>query len=176
MATTNWSIDPVHSEVQFKVKHLVISTVTGSFTKFSGHVTTEKDDFDNAQVTFSIDVDSINTNNVDRDNHLKSDDFFSADKFPSITLADGKLKKLTDDKYELHGNFTIRDVTKPIDLQVVYGGTATDPWGNVKAGFEVTGSINRKDFGLAWSAATEAGGLVVADEIKLNINIELARG
>lgn len=172
---TTWAIDPTHSEVQFKVKHLVISTVTGTFKKFEGNLESDSDDFDGASASFSLDVNSIDTNVADRDAHLKSDDFFAADKFPQITFNNGLLNK-TGDAYQLTGDLTIRDVTKKITLDVEFGGVMVDPYGQTKAGFEITGKINRKEFGLAWSAVTEAGGIVVADEIKLHLNVQVVRG
>ena len=172
---TKWGIDVAHSEVQFKVKHLVIATVTGSFKKFNGDVTSEGEDFNNASVNFSLDVDSIDTNQADRDNHLKSEDFFAAAQYPSITFSKGFLKKVSDDSYKLIGNLTLRDVTKAVELDVEFGGIVKDPWGNIKAGFEINGKINRKDFGLTWNALTEAGGMVVGEDVKLHLNIELAK-
>ena len=172
---TTWGIDPTHTEVQFKVKHLVISTVTGFFRKFSGSVESESDDFDGAQVTFSLDANSIDTNQADRDNHLKSPDFFAAEQYPTIDFA-GSLTKLRSDEYTLDGALTIRGTTKALVLDVDFGGTTKDPWGNTKAGFEITGKINRKDFGLNWNALTEAGGMVVSEDVKLHINVELAKG
>ncbi len=171
---TKWVIDPTHSEVHFKVKHLVISTVTGTFKAFEGSMETENEDFDNADINFSLDVDSIDTNQVQRDEHLKSADFFNAGEYPKITFESTSFVKDGDD-YELTGNLTVKDVTKAVKLNAEYGGTATDAYGNVKAGFEVNGKINRKDFGLTWSAVTEAGAIVVADDIKLNFNIQLAK-
>jgi polyisoprenoid-binding protein YceI len=176
LTKTKWAIDTTHSEVQFKVKHLVISTVTGSFKKFSGEVISESDDFSNAEVNFSIDVDSIDTNQADRDGHLKSEDFFAAAQYPTITFAKGVLKKSSGDKYKLLGNLTIRETTAVVELDVEFGGTTKDPWGNIKAGFELNGKINRKDFGLSWNALTEAGGMVVAEDVKLHMNIELVKG
>lgn len=173
---TKWAIDPTHSEVQFKVKHLVISTVTGSFKKFSGEVITHGDDFSNAEVEFSIEVDSIDTNQPDRDVHLKAEDFFAAAQYPTITFSKGVLKKSSGDSYKLLGNLTIRETTAVVELDVDFGGTTKDPWGNIKAGFELNGKINRKDFGLSWSALTEAGGMVVAEEVKLHLNVELVKG
>ncbi len=176
MATqTKWVIDTTHSEVQFKVKHLVISTVTGAFKKFSGNVVSESDDFDGAKVNFSVDVDSIDTNQADRDGHLKSDDFFAAAQHPNITFTNGTLKKVSGNNYKLSGTFTIRGIAKPIELDVEFGGIVKDPWGNTKAGFELNGKINRKDYGLTWSAVTEAGGMVVGDDVKLHLNVELAK-
>jgi len=174
MATTAWGIDPTHSEVQFKVKHLVISTVTGTFKKFEGGLTTENEDFDGASVSFSLDTNSIDTNVADRDGHLKSEDFFAAEKYPNITFS-GKLNKAGDD-YKLSGNLTIKDVTKSITLDVELGGVMVDPYGNTKAGFEINGKINRKEFGLTWSAITEAGGVVVGDDVKLHMNVQVVKG
>ena len=178
MATTEktkWLIDPAHSEVHFKTKHLVISTVTGSFGKFDGSLTTVSDDFDGAEIEFSADVDSINTSQPDRDAHLKSADFFDAANHPKITFKSKNFKKKSGSEFKLTGDITIRGISKTIDLDIEFGGTTKDPWGNTKAGFEISGKINRKDFGLVWSAVTETGGLVVADEVKLQLNVELAK-
>ena len=176
MATlTKWSIDPMHSEVQFKVKHLVISTVSGFFKSFEGTVEAENDDFENANITFSIDINSIDTNQTQRDEHLKSPEFFDATKYPQITFKSTSFKKQDDDEYELKGNLTIKDQTRPVTLKVEFGGSAADFYGNTKAGFEITGKINRKEFGLKWSAVTEAGGLVVADDVKLHLNVEMVK-
>jgi len=171
---TRWAIDPAHSEVQFKVKHLVISTVTGTFKSFEGGLVTRSEDFDGAEVDFKIDVNSIDTNVSDRDAHLRSEDFFAADKFPYITF-NGRLEKKHDNNYSLRGNLNMRGVSKAIVLDAEPGGTMVDPYGNTKAGFEVTGKLNRKEFGLNWSAVTEAGGVVVGDEIKLHFNVQLAK-
>ena len=171
---TKWAIDTTHSEVQFKVKHLVISTVTGTFKKFQGEVFSESDDFNGAEASFTLDISSIDTNQPDRDAHLKSEDFFAADRFPNITF-NGVLDKISGSDYKLIGDLTVRDVTKNVTLDVDFGGIAKDPWGNVKAGFEINGKINRKDFGLTWSALTEAGGMVVGDDVKLHINVELVK-
>jgi polyisoprenoid-binding protein YceI len=174
LTKTKWGIDAAHSEVQFKVKHLVIATVTGSFKKFSGEVITEEEDFDNAQVSFTVDTSSIDTNQPDRDTHLKSEDFFASAQHPNLTF-NGRLKKVGSESYKLKGDLTIRSTTKPIELDVEFGGTMKDPWGNLKAGFELNGKINRKDYGLTWNALTEAGGMVVAEDVKLHMNIELIK-
>jgi polyisoprenoid-binding protein YceI len=174
-AATKWSIDPTHSEVQFKVKHLVISTVTGSFQNFEGTVETEGDDFTNAKVNFSLDVTSINTNQEQRDGHLKSADFFDAEKYPHVKFESTSVTKEGDDEYKLTGNLTIKDVTKPVTLKVEHGGMATDFYGNTKAGFEIEGKINRKEFGLTWNGVTEAGAIVVGEDVKLHANIQLAK-
>lgn len=169
---TLWTIDPTHSEVQFKVKHLVISTVTGSFGSYDGKIESEGDDFENATASFTANIDSINTNNEDRDQHLKSGDFFNAEQYPQLKFESTNFKKVGESKYKVTGDLTIRDITKEIELDVVHGGTVGDPYGQTKAGFEITGSINRKEFGLSWSAVTEAGNVVVGDEIKLQLNVQ----
>lgn len=169
-----WILDPTHSEVQFKVKHLVISTVTGTFKVFDGSLETENDDFSNANISFSLNVDSIDTNQADRDNHLKSADFFDAEKYPVIQFKSTSFTKNGDD-YKLNGDLTIKDTTKPITLDVEFGGIATDFYNNEKAGFEVAGKINRKDYGLTWNGVTEAGKIVVGEEIKLSINVQFTK-
>ena len=175
MATTKWSIDPMHSEVQFKVKHLVISTVSGFFKSFEGSVEAEGDDFADAKISFSLDIDSIDTNQTQRDEHLKSPEFFDAAAYPHIKFASTSFTKTGDDEYELKGDLTIKDATKPVTLNVEYGGSTADFYGNTKAGFEITGKINRKEFGLTWDGVTEAGSVVVGEDIKLTINAQLIK-
>ncbi len=169
-----WIIDPTHSEVHFKVKHLVISTVTGTFKSFAGSLESESEDFQDAAIEFTLDVNSIDTNQEQRDGHLKSADFFDAEQFPQISFKSTSFKKAGDD-YELAGELTVKNVTKPVKLNVEYGGRATDFYGNDKAGFEVSGKISRKEFGLTWDGITEAGAIVVGDEIKLQINVQFAK-
>lgn len=171
---TRWVIDTAHSEVQFKVKHLVITTVTGQFNQFSGEIDAT-DDFSEIDATFEAQVASISTNNEARDGHLKSEEFFAADQYPTLTFVSTGLNKKDDERFVLHGDLTLRGVTKPVALTVEYGGTTTDPYGNVKAGFEVQGKINRKDFGLTWGVVTEAGGAVVSDEVRLVANIQVVK-
>jgi polyisoprenoid-binding protein YceI len=172
---TQWNLDTMHSELQFKVKHLVISTVTGSFKNFNVEVATEGDDFSTAQIKLTADVNTIDTGNEQRDGHLKSDDFFNAEKFPALTFESTGIKKVDEENFILSGNLTIRDITKPIDLNVVLGGIAVDPYGNTKAGFEVEGKVNRKEFDLKWNGVTEAGSVVVADVVKILGNIQVAK-
>lgn len=177
LTKTKWGVDASHSEVQFKVKHLVISTVTGFFRKFSGAVESEtEEDFDGAKVSFSIDVDSIDTNVKDRDAHLKSPDFFAAEQYPTIDFKNGTLKKISESEYKLKGDLTIRNTTKPVELAVEYNGIVADPWGNTRAGFEIKGKLNRKDYSLNWGAVTEAGKIVVGDEVTLLFNVEVIKG
>ncbi|UOQ78613.1 YceI family protein [Hymenobacter sp. 5516J-16] len=175
MATTTWAIDPTHSEVQFKIKHLVISTVTGSFKKFEGQAVTENESFENAQISFALDVNSIDTNQEQRDEHLRNNDFFDAATYPQITFTSTSLTKTGDDEYKLTGNMTIKDVTKPVTLDVEFGGVATDFYGNEKAGFEISGKINRKEFGLTFHAVTEAGSIVLGDDVKLSASVQLVK-
>lgn len=176
MVTLNWQLDPAHSEVHFRVRHLMVSTVTGAFKKFSSVVTTDASgDFKTAGIEFSIETASIDTGVDMRDEHLRSDDFFNAEKYPTLHFKSTGIKSLGGDEYQLDGLLTIRDVTKPVALHVELGGVVQDPYGNTKAGFEVTGKINRKEFGLNWSAVTEAGGVVVADEVKIQANVQYAK-
>jgi polyisoprenoid-binding protein YceI len=172
---TTWAIDPSHSEIQFKVKHLVISTVTGSFGSFDAKLESDNEDFEGAEIKFSADIDSITTGNDDRDAHLKSDDFFNAAEYPKLTFESKSFEKTGDGTYKLTGDLTIRGNTKTVELTADYGGTVVDPYGNTKAGFDVTGKINRKEFGLTWSAVTEAGSVVVSDEVKLILNVQFTK-
>ena len=175
MAKTKWQIDTTHSEVQFKVKHMMISTVTGYFSQFDATVETEDEDFTTAKVQFTADLSSISTNNEQRDNHLKTSDFFDAENHPQIKFVSNKLEKIDDESYSLHGDLTIRGISKPVSLKVEFGGIAADPWGNIRAGFTIDGKINRKEFGLNWSAVTEAGGIVVSDEVRMHVNAEFIK-
>ncbi len=172
---TKWTIDPAHSEITFKVKHLVISTVTGKFTDFDASIETDNDEFENADISFEAAIESIETGNDDRDAHLKSEDFFNASEHPKMAFQSTSFKKTGDGEYKLTGDLTIRGNTREVELDAEYGGTVVDPYGNTKAGFDVTGKINRKDFGLTWSAVTEAGSVVVSDEVKLNLNVQFAK-
>jgi polyisoprenoid-binding protein YceI len=172
---TKWAIDPMHSEVQFKVKHLVISTVTGFFKSFEGSLETVNDDFEDAEIDFSLDIDSIDTNQSQRDEHLKSPEFFDAAKHPKITFKSTSFKKTGDDEFELKGDLTIKGITKPVKLEAEFGGSTNDFYGNTKAGFEVTGKINRKEFGLVYDGVTEAGSVVLGEDIKLLINVQFAK-
>jgi len=170
---TKWAIDPTHSEIHFKVKHMMVSTVTGAFNEFEGNLKVGEAGFDEASIEFSANIDSISTNNAQRDEHLKSDDFFNAAAFPTLSFQSTSFTKKDEGEFELIGDMTIRDHTQSVKLAVEYNGTVVDPYGQTKAGFEITGKINRKDFGLKWSAITEAGGVVVSDEVRLVLNVQL---
>lgn len=167
---TKWNIDHSHSEVGFKVKHMMISTVKGHFEDYEASIETSKADFSDAQFSFSAKTASINTKNNDRDNHLKSDDFFNSEKYPEMTF-----KSKSFDGNKLTGDLTIRDITKEVVLDVDFNGVAVDPYGQTKAGFELQGKINRKDFNLTWNAVTEAGSIVVSDTVALVIDAQFTK-
>lgn len=167
-----WKIDPAHSEVKFKVKHLVVSTVTGHFNQFNATVESNTDDFSDAVIRFDAEIASIDTKNAQRDGHLKSADFFDAENHPKLSFASTKVVKKSATDYDVTGDLTIRGTTKSVTLQVTYNGTVKGFGGVEVAGFELTGKINRQDFGLTWSALTEAGGVVVSDDVKLEVFAE----
>ena len=166
MATTKWALDPTHSELQFKVKHLMITTVTGSLKSFSADLSSNGDDFTDADISFNGEISSLDTGNTDRDNHLKSGDFFDAETHPAMSFKSTAVEKDGDD-YIVKGDLTIKGETKAIKLTAEFGGIATDPWGNTKAGFTLSGKLNRSDFGLTWNAALETGGVMVSEEVKI---------
>ncbi len=172
MAT--YKIDPSHSDILFKVKHLMITTVTGQFTGFEGTLTAEKEDFTDAKIEFTADVNSIDTRDEQRNGHLKSDDFFNAEKFPQLKFVSTSFTK-SGEAYVLKGDLTIRDITKPVELKAEYSGLVVDPWGQTKIGFEAEGKVKRKEFGLSWDAVTEAGGIVVSDEVKIQLNVQFVK-
>ncbi|HWJ30244.1 MAG TPA: YceI family protein [Flavisolibacter sp.] len=170
-----WKIDPTHSEILFKVKHLMITTVTGSFKQFDLTVDTETEDFATAKkIVFTADINSIDTNNEQRDNHLKSADFFNAEEYAQLRFV-GTKYEVKGDEAKLHGELTIKGITKPLTVNVEFGGTVVDPYGQEKAGFTVNGKISRKEFGLTWNAVTEAGSVVVSDEIKIHAEVQLVK-
>lgn len=166
---TKWNLDTTHSEITFKVRHMMISNVKGAFNTFTAEVEAEDDTFKNAKVTATIQTDSIDTNNADRDTHLKSADFFNVEQNPTITF---ESDSLADD---VTGHLTINGVTKPVQLEVEFGGINQDPWGNTKAGFTFEGKIKRSDFGLNWNAALETGGVLVSDEVKISGELQFVK-
>jgi polyisoprenoid-binding protein YceI len=175
MTNTKWNLDPSHSEVQFKVRHMMIANVTGNFKKFEATVQTEGDDFTTANIHFAADIDSVSTNSEQRDGHLKSPDFFDAANHPQITFDSNHLQKTGDNEYKLQGTLAMHGISKPVTLNVEFGGMVKDPWGNTRVGFTVEGKISRKDFGLTWNAATETGGVVVSDDVRLYINAQFVK-
>ena len=174
-AATKWTIDKAHSNVKFAITHLVVSEVEGSFKLFDGSMETTKDDYSDAKINFTVDVNSINTDNDMRDKHLKSDDFFNAEKYHTMKFQSTSFTPAGGNKYKLAGNLTIRDVTKPVVFDVTYGGTA-NMMGKTKAGFKAKTTINRFDYNLKWDKATEAGGLVVSKDVDLIVNVEMNKG
>ncbi|MBS3944971.1 MAG: YceI family protein [Melioribacter sp.] len=174
-AQTNWSVDKSHSKIGFSVSHLVITDVDGFFKDYEAKVTTNGDDFSTANIEFTVNTASIFTDNEGRDKHLRSDDFFNAEKFPKMTFKGKSMRKVSDNKFKLVGDLTIRDVTKQVELDVRYNGMVKDPWGNTKAGFKVTGEINRFDYNLKWNTAIETGALVVGREVELIIDLQLVK-
>lgn len=172
---TNWKVDSMHSEVGFKVRHMMISNVSGSFGSFDANVATSGDDFSSAKFDFSAAIDSINTGVADRDGHLKSGDFFDAETHPSLKFHSTEVKKISDDQLEIAGNLEIKGQVKPVVLKAEFAGIAVDPYGQTKAGMTLSGSIKRSEFGLTWSAVTEAGHVVIGDEIKLNAELQFIK-
>ena len=175
MATQTWTLDPTHSELQFKIKHLMISTVSGQFNNFKATVETQDNDFSKAKVHFEAVVDSISTNNEQRDAHLKNGDFFDTEKYPEIVFEGNKMEKTGEDEYKLHGTITMRGISKQIILNVEFGGITKDPWGNTRTGFSVTGKINRQDYGMSFGAVSETGGLLLGDDVKISANVQFVK-
>lgn len=172
---TKWNIDPTHSEIGFKVKHMMFTNVSGKFDQYEGSFLTDGDNFENADITFAANIESINTGNADRDNHLRSADFFDAANNPKLTFKSSSVVKKGGDDYEISGDLSLHGVTKFVRLDAEFGGLMTDPWGNSKAAWSLSGKINRKDFGLNWNAALETGGVLVSEEVRLNIEIQLIK-
>ncbi|MGA9638474.1 YceI family protein [Flavobacterium sp.] len=175
MATTKWAIDPTHSEIGFKVKHMMFTNVSGKFDSYEGNIETQNDDFTDAVFSFSADINSIDTRNADRDTHLKSGDFFDAENHPKLSFTSKSFTKINDNNFELTGDLNIRGVSKEVKLPVEFSGLMTDPWGNTKVGLNIEGKINRKDWGLNWNSALETGGVLVGEEIKLIIDLQFVK-
>lgn len=168
---TKWNLDPTHSDITFKVKHMMISNVRGNFTDFNVEVDTEDDTFTNAKARVTIKTDSISTNNTDRDNHLKSADFFNVEQNPTMSFEASTLNV----NNRLTGNLTINGITKPVTIDLDFNGIEVDPYGNSRAGFSFEGKVNRKDFGLTWNAALETGGLMIGEEVKLAGDLQFVK-
>jgi polyisoprenoid-binding protein YceI len=175
MAKSNWAIDPTHSEIGFKVKHMMFTNVSGKFNTFTAAIENENDNFETSKITFSADVNAVDTSNADRDNHLRSADFFDAEKFAKLSFVSTSISKVNEGEYEITGDLTIKDVTKSVKLQAEYSGQMKDPWGNTKIGLSVNGKINRKEFGLTWNAALETGGVLVGEEVKLVAEMQFVK-
>jgi polyisoprenoid-binding protein YceI len=175
MSVQKWSIDPTHSEIGFKVKHMMFTNVSGKFQNFNATIETQEDEFENAKIQFSGDIDSITTGNSDRDSHLLSADFFDAEQYPKITFEATSFKKTGSSEFELIGNLSLHGVTKSIKLDTEFSGLMKDPRGNTKAGFALAGKINRKDWNLNWNSALETGGVLVGEEVRLNIELQFIK-
>jgi polyisoprenoid-binding protein YceI len=173
--TNSWKLDATHSSIEFSAKHMMITTVKGRFAEFEGTVTGKQESPAGASVNVTIQAASLDTRTDQRDGHLRSADFLDVEKFPTITFKSTKIAGATE-KFTLTGDLTIRDVTKPVTLDVTFEGQGTDPWGGTRAGFSATGKIDRRDFGLTWNQALEAGGLLVSNDIKLQIDAQFVQG
>ena len=172
---TNWAIDPAHSEIGFKVKHMMFTNVSGKLTKYNAIIETAGDEFAGSVIDFSADIDSLTTGSSDRDAHLLGPDFFDAQAFPKINFVATEFEKLDDGDFMLTGDLTMHGISKPVKLAVEFGGLLKDPYGNIKAAFAISGKINRKDWGLTWNAALETGGVLVSDDVKIFGDIQLLR-
>lgn len=175
LAATKWVLDTTHSEIKFKVRHMMITNVTGSFNELNATIEGFDDKFESSRVEFTAKTSSVDTANEQRDGHLKSADFFDAEKYPEMRFKSTRIIKKSNDEFEMIGDLTVKDVTKEVSLKVEFGGINKDPWGNMKAGFSVEGKINRKDFGLNWNAALETGGVLVSEEVKIMGEIQFAK-
>ena len=175
MTKTKWLLDPMHSELQFKIKHLMISNVSGAFKNFSAKVETEDEDFSTAKINVTAQMDSISTNNEQRDAHLRNSDFFEVEKYPELKFKSTKVEEVDKDTFVLHGELTMKGVTKPVKLNVEFNGATKDPWGGKRAGFVLSGKINRTDWGVNFNSVLETGGVMLGEEVKINSEIELVK-
>lgn len=173
MTVSKWILDAAHSSVDFSVRHMMIARVKGTFHKFDAEIEANPEDLTSAKIEFTVDLDSIDTRNEDRDNHLRSVDFFDVENHPKMTFKSGEIFKTGDNEYEVTGDLTIRGVTRKQSFAVVYEGGGKDPWGNEKAGFSVQGKINRTEFGLVWNTPLETGGVLVGDDVNVTLELEL---
>jgi polyisoprenoid-binding protein YceI len=176
MANSKWALDPTHSDLTFKVRHMMISNVTGRFTKFEAAAETQDEDFTTAKAQFSAEIGSVNTGSEQRDAHLQGADFFDAAKFPTLKFVLTGVERVNNEgEYLIKGDLTIRDITRPVKFEAEFGGVIKDPWGQTRTGFTISGKINRKEFGLQWHAVTEAGGLVVSDDVQIHAGLEFVK-
>lgn len=175
MTKSIWEIDPTHSEIGFKVKHMMFTNVSGKFNDFQAVIENDNDQFETSDISFSANVSSIDTNNTDRDNHLRSADFFDVESFPMISFKSTGIKKINEGQFEVSGDLTLKEVAKNVTLDAEYSGLMEDPWGNTRVGVTLSGKINRKDFGLTWNTSLETGGVLVGDEIKIIVEVQLIK-
>ncbi len=175
MSKQVWNIDAAHSEIGFKVRHMMITNVNGVFNSYTATMLVNAADFSDAEISFEADIDSVNTRNEQRDSHLKSPEFFDMEKFPKVSFKSNSFTKTGDGQYAMKGNFNMHGVEKEISMNVEFTGTVVDPWGQVKAGFEITGTLNRSEFGLTWNATSEDGSIVLDEVIKLALNVQMIK-
>lgn len=175
MTIAKWNLDKAHSSVDFSVRHMMIANVKGTFNEFDAVIEADPKDLTTAKIEFTVDTASVDTRNEDRDAHLRSADFFDSENHPKMTFKATSIEKVDDGEYKVTGDLTIRGTTKQQTFDVTYEGSGKDPWGNEKAGFTVTGVINRSDFGLTWNAALEAGGVLVGDKVKISLDVQAAK-
>jgi polyisoprenoid-binding protein YceI len=175
MTLTKWALDTAHSSVDFSVKHMMIAKVKGSFKEFSATIEADPQDLTSATIQFTVDLNSVDTRSADRDNHLRSADFFDVEKFPTLTFSSTKIEKTDEDEYNVTGDLSLHGVTRQETFKVTYEGSGKDPWGNTKVGFNAEGKLNRSDYGLTWNAALETGGVLVGDQIKVSLEIQAAQ-
>lgn len=173
MATKKWVLDKAHTQIQFMVRHMMITSVTGSFSEYDASVETEEEDFTGAKIIFTASTASASTGNDDRDNHIKSADFFDVATYPQLKFSSTKIEKLDEKNYKLHGDMTIKNITKSFSVDVVFMGKIKDPWGNDKFGFSISGKLNRTDFDLKWNVITNTGGILVGEEVKISCEVQL---
>ncbi|NRG46447.1 polyisoprenoid-binding protein [Bacillus sp. CRN 9] len=175
MVKSKWTLDPAHSSVDFSVKHMMIANVKGTFNQFDATIEADPDDLTSASIELNIDLASVDTRNEDRDNHLRSADFFNVEKNPKMTFTTTNIERKGEGEYNVTGNLTIAGVTKSETISVTYEGSGVDPWGNVKVGFTADGSLNRSDYGLTWNSALETGGVLVGDKIKISLDLQASK-
>lgn len=175
MSTTNWVLDPMHSELGFKIKHLMISNISGSFQQFQAEVETRNDDFSTAQIRVTAEIASIYTSNEQRDHHLRNSDFFEADTYPQLTFESTTVERLDADTFHIYGDLTMKGIRKPVKLTAEYSGITKDPWGGIRAGFTITGKLNRSDWGINFNGVLETGGLALSEEVKINSEVQLVK-
>ncbi len=175
MARTKWTLDPTHSELGFKIRHLMISNVSGSFKEFGAEVAMEAEDFSTAQITLTAQMASVTTNNDQRDEHLRASDFFSVERHPELSFKSTRIDKIDSETFALHGDLTLKGITRPVKLAVEYNGLTKDPWGGERAGFMVTGKINRSDWGVNFNAVLETGGVALSEEVKIISELQLVK-
>jgi len=175
MTNTKWILDPTHSELGFKIRHLMISNVSGSFKNVQAEADTAAEDFSTAQIKVTVDMSSISTNNEQRDAHLRNADFFEVEKHPEMIFQSTRIEKAGDNEFELYGDLTLKGITKPVQLHVELNGVTKDPWGSQRAGFFVTGKIKRSEWGVSFNTVLETGGVALSDEVKIHGELQLVK-